>query len=80
MKQQSALRKRFEIVAIGVSSGGMAALSAILPMFSPNFRLPVVIVQHQHPHADDFLVRYLDERCRIPVKYAEEIIGKGGLY
>ncbi len=64
--------KRYEVVVLGVSSGGMAALSVVLPMLSADFALPVVIVQHQHPHADDFLVRYLDERCRIPVKQAEE--------
>ena len=64
--------KRCEIVVFGVSSGGMAALSVVLPMLSADFALPVVIVQHQHPYADDFLVRYLDERCRIPVKQAEE--------
>ena len=66
------MEKRYEIVVLGVSSGGMAALSVVLPMLSADFALPVVIVQHQHLHADDFLVRYLDERCRIPVKQAEE--------
>jgi two-component system chemotaxis response regulator CheB len=71
MKQKTG-RKRYDIVVIGVSSGGMAALSTILPMLSQDFTLPVIIVQHQHPHADDFLVRYLNEKCRIPVKHAEE--------
>lgn len=71
MKQKTG-RKRYDIVVVGVSSGGMAALSIILPMLSQDFTLPVIIVQHQHPHADDFLVRYLNEKCRIPVKHAEE--------
>ncbi len=57
---------------LGVSSGGMTALSSILPVLSADFALPVVIVQHQHPHADDFLVRHLNEKCRLPVKQAEE--------
>ena len=57
---------------MGVSSGGMAALNVVLPMLSADFGLPVIIVQHQHPHADDFLVRYLNGKCRIPVKHAEE--------
>jgi len=50
----------------------MTALSSVLPLLSEDFTLPVIIVQHQHPHGDDFLVHYLDEKCRIPVKQAQE--------
>jgi two-component system, chemotaxis family, protein-glutamate methylesterase/glutaminase len=71
MKQKT-IQKRYDIVVMGVSSGGMAALSTIIPMLSKDFVLPVVIVQHQHPHADDFLVRYLNEKCELSVKLAEE--------
>jgi two-component system chemotaxis response regulator CheB len=35
-----------EIVVIGVSTGGPNALAAIMPAFSPDFPVPVVIVQH----------------------------------
>lgn len=70
--KQKIRQKRYEVVVMGVSSGGMTALSIIIPMLSKDFALPVIIVQHQHPHADDFLVRYLDEKCELSVKYAEE--------
>lgn len=72
MKLATVEKQRYEIVVMGVSSGGMAALSIVLPALSAELAWPVVIVQHQHPHADDFLVRYLDERCRLPVRMAEE--------
>jgi two-component system chemotaxis response regulator CheB len=71
MKQKT-IQKRYDIVVMGVSSGGMVALSIIIPMLSKDFTLPVVIVQHQHPHADDFLVHYLNEKCELSVKHAEE--------
>jgi two-component system, chemotaxis family, protein-glutamate methylesterase/glutaminase len=62
----------YEAVAIGVSSGGMEALSTLLPLLAPSFPMAVMVVQHQHPHADDFLARYLDERCQISVRQADE--------
>lgn len=65
-------RGKYAAVVIGVSSGGMEALNQIMSQLSHNFALPVVVVQHQHPHADDFLARYLDEHCQLNVKQAEE--------
>ncbi len=57
---------------MGVSAGGMEALGAIFPDLSADFPLPVIVVQHQHPTSDDFLVHYLNERCSLKVKQAEE--------
>lgn len=62
----------YEAVVIGVSSGGMEALSLLLLLLPEEYPLPVIIVQHQHPHSDDFLARHLDEKCRLTVKQAEE--------
>lgn len=64
--------RRYEAVVIGVSSGGLNALSRLLPLLSPDVALAIIIVQHQHPHADNFLATYLDKRCRIPVREAAE--------
>ncbi len=63
---------RYQAVVIGVSAGGMTALSAILPELPGDFPLSVLIVQHTHPTTDDFLARYLDEQCRVTVKEADE--------
>lgn len=62
----------YEAIVMGVSAGGMEALSAIFPDLSADFPLPVIVVQHQHPTSDDFLVRYLNERCSLKVKQADE--------
>jgi two-component system chemotaxis response regulator CheB len=62
----------YEAVVLGVSSGGMEALSTLLPRLPEHFPLPIIVVQHLHPHSDDFLPRYLDEKCRLAVKQAEE--------
>jgi two-component system chemotaxis response regulator CheB len=63
---------RYQAVVMGVSSGGMKALSTILPELPPDFPLCVIVVQHVHPTSNDFLARYLDEQCRVKVKEADE--------
>ena len=63
---------RYEAIVIGVSAGGIEALSTIFPHLPADFSLSVIVVQHQHPTSDDFLVHYLNERCRLPVKQADE--------
>jgi two-component system chemotaxis response regulator CheB len=62
----------YQAVVIGVSAGGMQALNTILPELPGGFPLSVIIVQHTHPTSDDFLVRYLDEKCCVKVKEADE--------
>jgi two-component system chemotaxis response regulator CheB len=57
----------FEIVVIGASYGGLSALQTILPEFSPEFPLPLVIVQHRRKDADDGLCEFLRKRSRLPL-------------
>ena len=51
----------FEIVVIGTSYGGLAALQVLLPALAHDFPLPVVVVQHRGKDLDnlcDFLQKY----------------------
>lgn len=57
----------FEIVVIGASYGGLAALQMLLPELSPEFPLPVVVVQHRKKDGDDGLCEYLKKRSRLPL-------------
>jgi len=66
------IRKRFEAIVIGASAGGMKALNAILSVLPANFPLPIIIVQHLHPHSDNHLAKILDSKCRLTVKQADE--------
>jgi two-component system chemotaxis response regulator CheB len=50
----------------------MEALSTIFPYLPYGFALPLIVVQHQHSTSDDFLARYLNERCNLEVKQANE--------
>lgn len=65
-------RRTFAAVAIGVSAGGMEALSLVLPFLPERYGLAVMIAQHVHPQSDCYFVRYFKDRCRLEVKTADE--------
>ena len=66
-------RSHYEAAAIGVSSGGMDALSLFLPMLSKkDCRLSILIVQHLHPHSEPYLSLHLNRFCELEVKEADE--------
>lgn len=65
-------QKGYDIVVVGVSAGGLNALTTILPAFPKDFRLPLVVVQHLGERSDDFRVRYLNGISSLPVCEAED--------
>ena len=73
---------RPEIVVIGVSTGGPAALERVLAPLPPNFPLPVLIVQHMPPLFTTLLAERLDGLCGIPVREAAsgEVVQPGHVY
>lgn len=80
--QKRSTTKRYEAVVIGVSAGGLKALSTIFSHLPAKFPLSVIVVQHTHPTSDDFLARHLNEVCRLKVKQADEKerIESGAIY
>ncbi|MCJ8299386.1 MAG: chemotaxis response regulator protein-glutamate methylesterase, partial [Pseudomonadales bacterium] len=62
--------KQYDTVVIGTSAGGLGALTAILAVLPENFKLPILVVQHQPADADDFLHRHLNDLCQLNVKEA----------
>jgi two-component system chemotaxis response regulator CheB len=60
------------VLAIGVSTGGPAALDVLLPALPASFPLPVLIVQHMPELFTRLLPSGLNGRCRLRVREAEE--------
>ncbi len=60
------------IVAIGVSTGGPAALDVLLPALPADFPLPILIVQHMPELFTRLFADRLNSRCRLRVREAEE--------
>jgi two-component system chemotaxis response regulator CheB len=65
--------QRVDVVAIGVSTGGPQALMDVLPVFTTDFPVPILIVQHMPPVFTKLLADRLAEKASIPV-------GEGMLY
>lgn len=59
-------------IVIGVSAGGMDALSMIIPSIPTDFQIPIVIVQHISPSSDNYMTRYLDSISNLKVKELDE--------
>jgi len=63
----------FKCIVIGVSAGGMDALSKILTILPADFPLPIIVVQHLDPHSIDcYFAQYFNERCPLEVREAIE--------
>ena len=63
---------RPEVVVIGISTGGPAALGLILPRLPSNFPLPILIVQHMPPMFTRLLAERLNATCALQVEEASE--------
>jgi len=62
----------YEIVVVGTSWGGLAALRALVEGFPPEYALPTAIVQHRHKDSDAMLARYLQDHTRLRVCEVED--------
>jgi two-component system chemotaxis response regulator CheB len=60
------------VLAIGVSTGGPAALDVLLPELPAGFPLPVLIVQHMPEVFTRLLAERLSRRCALRVSEAAE--------
>jgi two-component system chemotaxis response regulator CheB len=59
------------VVGIGISTGGPNALAAVLPMFTADFPLPILIVQHMPAMFTRLLAERLDNLCPLSVREAK---------
>jgi two-component system, chemotaxis family, protein-glutamate methylesterase/glutaminase len=63
---------RPELVVLGTSLGGLAALEAILGKLPADFAVPLAIVQHRRADADSRLEDLLASRTALPVRETED--------
>lgn len=62
---------RVEVVVVGSSTGGPAALQVLIPALPADFPAAVVVVQHLPPGFSKSLAEHLGRRSRLPVRHAE---------
>lgn len=61
-----------QAVVIGVSAGGLKALTAILPALPADYPLPVMIVIHLPPDRDSVVAELFNDKCALTVREAED--------
>ncbi len=69
----------FELVLIGVSTGGPKTLSGIIPKLPANLNAPVLIVQHMPPVFTASLAEHLNRDSELEVREAKdmEVVKRG---
>jgi two-component system chemotaxis response regulator CheB len=70
------------VVAIGVSTGGPAALGYVLPRLPPDLDAAVLVVQHMPEGFTAMLAERLNLACAMPVREAQngEVLRQGRIY
>jgi two-component system chemotaxis response regulator CheB len=61
-----------DVVAIGASSGGPRVIEALLASLPSTFALGIVVVQHMTDGFTTSMLRWLQERCALQIKVAED--------
>jgi len=74
--------KAITAVAIGISTGGPAALMQMIPALPGNIPVPIFIVQHMPPYFTRSLADSLNIKAKLRVKEAEvgEVVKAGTIY
>jgi two-component system chemotaxis response regulator CheB len=70
------------VVAIGISTGGPAALGYLLPRLPPDLAAGVIVVQHMPEGFTAMLAARLNQQCALPVREARdgEVLRQGHVY
>ncbi|MFL0797399.1 MAG: chemotaxis response regulator protein-glutamate methylesterase [Cellvibrionaceae bacterium] len=66
------LKKTYQLLAIGTSTGGPVALTEVLTKLPGNFPLPIVLIQHMPHNFTKAFADRLNRQCNIQVKEAED--------
>lgn len=61
-----------EIIAIGTSHGGFEALKSVLKPLPKDFCVPILVVRHQPPSTDGYIISALNDICQLDVSFAED--------
>lgn len=64
--------KKYQLVAIGTSTGGPVALQTILTQLPSNFPHPILLIQHMPAAFTPAFAARLNSLCKIKVKEAEQ--------
>lgn len=62
----------YKAIVIGVSAGGLAALSKLFPCLPDRFPLPVIVVQHVRSTTNRYIYTHFNNKCTLTIKEADD--------
>ena len=73
---------QFDVIVIGVSTGGPEALEKVISKLPGNLNVPILVVQHIPEAFTHSLVKQLQSKCALNIKIAahQEAILPGTVY
>ena len=66
------MQRKYEIIVIGASRGGLQALETLLGSLAKDFPLPIAVVQHRLANGGNGLCELLQRRCALTVVSVED--------
>ncbi len=81
-QNKAALPSQFDILVIGVSTGGPNALGEFIPALPGDLNIPILLVQHMPPIFTESLANSLNRKSSLTVKEARDgdIVEKNTVY
>ncbi len=64
--------QRADLLVIGCSTGGPSALQSLLPRFTKELNVPIIVIQHMPPGFTGPLAERFDTICNLRVKEAQD--------
>jgi two-component system, chemotaxis family, protein-glutamate methylesterase/glutaminase len=82
MMREKNINRAYRVVVIGMSAGGSEPLLEILSALPGDYPLPLVVVQHLHPHQEGPAILYRAPNCALRLKEAvdKEAMQPGVVY
>ena len=79
---KTALPNQFDVLVIGVSTGGPNALGEFIPSLPADLNIPILLVQHMPPIFTESLANSLNRKSHLTVKEARDgdIVEKNTVY
>jgi two-component system chemotaxis response regulator CheB len=65
-------KKKYFAIVIGVSAGGLQALTRLFEELPDDYPIPIIVVQHRAKDQKDLLEEVLQTKCKIIIKQADE--------
>jgi two-component system chemotaxis response regulator CheB len=77
-----AIEHKFDLIVIGISTGGPKALDELIPKLNPALPCPIIIVQHMPPLFTESLAQKLNDSTSLQVSEIKggENIARGHIY